>query len=82
MRLFKAIHPAWFWRWVAVIGVLTLGFSNWYFARQWNFGFHTSLSNIIAGIGIVSGLILASGVVWDWIHRPKKVRPAKELPGG
>lgn len=77
----KDTRSPWFWRWVAVVSVLTIGFTNWYFARKWGFGINVSFFPLVAGISGISALILLGGAIWDWV-RQRAVKGSKELHHG
>jgi hypothetical protein len=74
-------HPVWFWRWVAVVAGLTLGFTNWYFTRKWSFGIGMSFFTLVEGITGISALILLGGAVYDWIKKRQRNR-LREAPHG
>lgn len=74
-------HPAWFWRWVAVVVVLTLGFSNWYVSRKWGLGIWMDFFTVVKVIAGISALILLGGAVYDGIKN-RRTNRLREAPHG
>ena len=78
----KEIHPAWFWRWVAIIGVFFLGVLDWYMFRKWEVGIYIHPVRLAAVLGGLSILILIGGAVWDRVRRPRQIGETREPPHG
>jgi hypothetical protein len=72
---YRQTRSPWLWRWVAVIGVFLLFYTNFY-ARRYMFPtlpyFGFLPMNLM--IAAISGLILIGGVIWDQIVKKLKVR--------
>lgn len=70
---YRLTRSPWLWCWVAVIGVFLLFFTNYYANR-----YITSVTTwipfiqMIKYIILISGVILASGFLWDKLHSRKK----------
>ncbi len=78
----KEVNPVWFWRWVGVVGAITLGFTNWYLTRKFGIGLNMSFYSLVAWVGIASVAILAGSLIWDFVHRPKRIKPAEDSQHG
>jgi hypothetical protein len=66
---------------VAVVAVLTLGFSNWYVSRKWGLGIWMDFFTVVKVIAGISALILLGGAVYDGIKN-RRTNRLREAPHG
>lgn len=72
---FLRTKSAWFWRWVAVTVVFLLFFGNYYLNRYVaGIGTQLPFLTMILLIGMISFLILAGGLIYDWAKKRAAVR--------
>lgn len=66
-------HSRWFWRWVTVVALLTLGFTNWYFGRKFGVGFYIPFFTLVEGIVGIAAIVLLGGAAWDRLRNRRGV---------
>lgn len=72
---FRQTRSPWLWRWVAVIGVFLLFFTNFYANRYTeNLGFYIPFVQTAGLIAVFSVLILGTGLALDIFTKKRKIR--------
>jgi hypothetical protein len=69
----------WLARWLVVEGIFLFFFTQWYFSRYFDLWKRMPFWQMVATIAVLSGIVLASGWLWDlgkWARR--KFRPVEK----
>ena len=66
-QAFYAAKSRWFWRILAVEGIILLVFTHWYSWRYWGFGYNLGIRNSLA-IAIGAAVLLVAA---DWLRERK-----------
>lgn len=67
---YALVHrDAWLARWLVVEAIFLGFFTNWYFSRYFRVWRRLPFWEMVAWIVGLSALVLASGLIWEWVKR-------------
>lgn len=69
---FQRTRSAWFWRWTAVVATFLVFFMILYVCRYAHLKFLFSLTNTMIIVFVLTFVILAGGLIWDMLRKPRK----------
>lgn len=65
----RGLAGRWFWRILAVIGIILVVFGHWYLYRYFQIGFNLGIRNTLAAAFALSALLVGGDWLWQRIRR-------------